>query len=261
MDTTDRQGCSHHFVLVHGACHGAWCWYKLKALLEPAGHRVTVLDLLGSGSNTKTIYDVHSFLEYSEPLLEVMEMLEPSEKVVLVGHSFGGLSLALVADRFPEKVSVAVFLTAFLPDTYFARAPEGMMMDTQFTPYGDGDGNPEKIMTSMFFGPEFLSTKLYQLSSQEDLQLAKILTRPSSLFLEELCHAEKYSVRGFGECKKAYIKCNEDQAIPEAYQRWMIKNAGLEHVMEIPGADHMPMLSKSTELGKCLLQIADAYAQ
>jgi hypothetical protein len=22
----------HHFVLVHGLCHGAWCWYKVATL-------------------------------------------------------------------------------------------------------------------------------------------------------------------------------------------------------------------------------------
>lgn len=117
MDATDKQLHGHHFVLVHGACHGAWCWYKLKPQLESAGHRVTILDLTGSGTNAETIYDVRSFAKYNEPLLEAMALLKPDEKVVLVGHSFGGLSLALVADRFPEKVSVAVFLTAFLPDT------------------------------------------------------------------------------------------------------------------------------------------------
>ncbi|PRQ47821.1 putative 3-oxolaurate decarboxylase [Rosa chinensis] len=38
-----------HFVLVHGASHGAWCWYKLATLLTSAGHNVTTLDLPTSG--------------------------------------------------------------------------------------------------------------------------------------------------------------------------------------------------------------------
>ncbi|KAI4386708.1 hypothetical protein MLD38_004617 [Melastoma candidum] len=262
---------SHHFVLVHGACHGAWSWYKLKPLLESEGHRVTVLDLAGSGTSTKTIYDVRSFTEYNEPLMQRMAVLEADEKVILVGHSLGGLSLALAVDRFPEKVYVAVFLAAFLPDTvhlpsyvldqYFALAPKEAWLDTEFTPYGEVTGKQEKILTSMFFGPKFLSLKLYQLSSREDLELAKILARPSSLFREDLCETEKYSVHGFGACKKAYIVCKEDQAIGEAYQRWMIENTGVEYVVEIPGADHMAMLSKVQQLSECLLQIAATYAQ
>lgn len=106
-----------HFVLVHGACHGAWCWYKLKPQLEFAGHKVTAIDLAATGINTKPIEDVHTFYEYSEPLLGFMASLAPNEKVVLVGHSFGGMSIALAMDKFPQKIAVGVFVAAFIPDT------------------------------------------------------------------------------------------------------------------------------------------------
>lgn len=107
-----------HFVLVHGACHGAWCWHKLKPRLEAAGHRVTALDLAASGINMKAlIQDVHTFHDYTQPLLDLLASLPPNEKVVLVGHSLGGLNLALAMDEYPEKVAVGVFLTAFMPDT------------------------------------------------------------------------------------------------------------------------------------------------
>ena len=106
-----------HFVLVHGACHGAWSWYKLKPPLEEAGHRVTAVDLAASGINMKAIQDVHSMLDYSQPLLDVVASLAPGEKVVLVGHSLGGLSLATAMEKFPDKIALAVFLTAFMADT------------------------------------------------------------------------------------------------------------------------------------------------
>ena len=106
-----------HFVLVHGACHGAWSWYKLKPRLESAGHRVTALDLAASGINRKAIQDVHTMYEYTEPLLEFLASLPPKEKVVLVGHSLGGLNIALAMDKYPEKVAVGVFMAAFMPDT------------------------------------------------------------------------------------------------------------------------------------------------
>ncbi|KAI5352355.1 PREDICTED: salicylic acid-binding 2 [Prunus dulcis] len=77
-----------HFVLVHGACHGSWCWYKIKPRLESAGHRVTALDLAASRINTKAIQDVHSLAEYSEPLLEFIASLGPEEKVILGEHQF-----------------------------------------------------------------------------------------------------------------------------------------------------------------------------
>lgn len=114
------QKLQKHFVLVHGACHGAWSWYKLKPLLESAGHRVTALDLSASGINTKHIQDLRTFYDYTLPLLELMASIPPHQKVILVGHSLGGLNIALAADKYPEKVLVAVFLAAFMPDSIHA---------------------------------------------------------------------------------------------------------------------------------------------
>jgi len=105
-----------HFVLVHGACHGAWCWYKLKPRLESAGHKVTALDLAASGINLQKMEDVHTFSQYSEALLQLLATIPPNEKVILVGHSLGGLNIALAMEQFPEKILVGVFLTAFTPD-------------------------------------------------------------------------------------------------------------------------------------------------
>jgi pimeloyl-ACP methyl ester carboxylesterase len=50
-------------------------------------------------------------------LLEFLASLAPNEKVVLVGHSFGGMSAALAMEKFPEKLVVGVFIAAFTPDT------------------------------------------------------------------------------------------------------------------------------------------------
>ncbi|CAL5324711.1 unnamed protein product [Camellia sinensis] len=115
MEATKQQ-TQTHFVLVHGACHGAWCWYKLKPLLESHGHKVTALDLSASGINMKKIEELRTLYDYMEPLMEVMESLPQGEKVVLVGHNVGGLNLDLAIDKFSQKISVAVFLTAFVPN-------------------------------------------------------------------------------------------------------------------------------------------------
>ena len=70
-----------HFVLVHGAQHGAWCWYKTKHLLESAGHSVTAVDLTSAGISPVNADDVKSFDHYSQPLYDVLESLLDSEKV------------------------------------------------------------------------------------------------------------------------------------------------------------------------------------
>ena len=103
------------FVLVHGACHGAWCWYKVATLLKSRGHKVTALDMAASGIHPKQANDLRSFSDYNEPLIEFMGRVPPEERVILVGHSMGGLCISVATQKFPEKISVAVYATALMP--------------------------------------------------------------------------------------------------------------------------------------------------
>ena len=106
---------SKHFVLIHGSCHGAWSWYKIAALLKSSGHKVTALDLAASGINPTQVGDLRSVSEYFQPLTDFMESLPVGERAVLVGHSMGGLAISQAMENFPEKISVAVFVTASMP--------------------------------------------------------------------------------------------------------------------------------------------------
>ncbi|KAL5063905.1 hypothetical protein RYX36_025642 [Vicia faba] len=252
-----------HYVLVHGAGHGAWCWYKVKPMIESSGHLVTVIDLAASGINLKKIEDVNTISEYSEPLLELMAAIPPNEKVILVGHSLGGFNIALAMERFPEKIAVAVFLTAFAPDVqhkpsyvmekYLESIPTADWLDTEFFQ----SGNKRAIL----FGSKFLSDRLYPRSSPEDLELAKSLVRSSSLFMEDLTKQNKlFSKQGYGSVPTTFIVCSGDGAIPLKFQLWMIQNAGINDVFEINGSDHMAMISKPQQLCDSLYQIATKYA-
>ncbi|WRX08979.1 Alpha/beta hydrolase fold-1 - like 7 [Theobroma cacao] len=250
-----------HFVLVHGMCHGAWCWYKLKPQLESAGHRVSVLDLAASGINMEAIQDVRTFHEYTRPLLGFLASL--NERPIVVGHSLGGMSLALAMDLFPNKISVGVFLTAFMPDTTHhpsyvidKTSAEGSEEDFQTVTIG----SPEQPLTVVTMGPKFLASQLYQLSPVEDLELAKTLVRPGSVFQQDLSKAKNFSNEGYGSVTRVFVVCDEDKAINLESQRWMIQNNPPKDVVEIKGADHMAMFSKTKQLCDTLLDIADKYA-
>ncbi|KAK4416822.1 Salicylic acid-binding protein 2 [Sesamum alatum] len=254
-----------HIILVHGACHGAWCWYKLKPLLEAAGHRVTALDLAASGIDRRSLEELHTFADYSQPLLELMASIPPEEKVVLVGHSLGGMNLAFAMDMYPEKIKVAVFVAAVMPDSTHKPSyvldqsveikPAEEWLDTKFVPFG----SPEENLTSVHLGPNYISSKLYNLCSPEDMALANMLVRPCCIFLQDLSNKSAFSKEGFGSVKRVFIVCPEDKTIPLNFQRWQIETIGVDQVKEIENADHMPMLSKPQELCQCLLEIAKYY--
>lgn len=103
------------YVLIPGACHGAWCFDDLSVALTAAGHRVLRYTLTGvaerahlahAGVNLDThITDVHCALS-----------AEPDERdLVLVGHSYGGMVITGVADRIPDRVDALVYLDALVP--------------------------------------------------------------------------------------------------------------------------------------------------
>nr|GMD54029.1 putative methylesterase 11, chloroplastic [Ipomoea batatas] len=103
---------TNHFVLVHGGGFGAWCWYKTISLLQEAGFRATALDLTGSGIHSFDTNSVTSMSQYVKPLTDFLEQLADGEKVILVGHDFGGACISYAMELFSSKVSRAVFIAA-----------------------------------------------------------------------------------------------------------------------------------------------------
>ncbi|KAG6486464.1 methylesterase 1-like [Zingiber officinale] len=261
-----RSNRSHHIVFVHGASHGAWCWYKLISLLRSAGHRVTALDLAASGIDERRFSDLRNFADYNQPLIDLLAALPQGERVVLVGHSLGGLNIAFAMDRFPHKVAVGVFVTAFLPDTvhppsfvynkaHLEDPTLPLWLDTQFGTVGDKENGP----LSMVLGPKFVS-HLYNRSPPEDFALAMTLLRPSSLFAKELDSLSPLSASGYGSVAKVFVVCEKDEGLQASFQRWMIENYPLNEVRVIEEADHMAMMSTPEKLSQFISEIGDEYA-
>jgi pimeloyl-ACP methyl ester carboxylesterase len=100
-----------HFVLVHGAWHGAWCWNKVVPLLREQGHLVTAVDLPGRWQAPARMADIRA-ADYAETVGQVLR--SSPLPVVLVGHSLGGATISLAAEQHPERIRRLVYLTAFL---------------------------------------------------------------------------------------------------------------------------------------------------
>lgn len=253
-----------HFVLIHGAAHGAWCWYKLVPLLKSAGHRVTALDMAASGINLKRHAELNSYSDYAEPLMRFMEDLPEDDRVILIGHSMGGITISMAMEKFPNKIAVAVFITAFMPgpsltvpaviQQYHAQ------LESEIDNFQEFSNGEDKSPTSLSFGPNFLSKMMYQLSPPEDLALAKMLVRPIALHKEEVLIKETaLSEENYGSVSRVYIIGEKDKVITEEFQRWMIGNNPPNDLKFIPDSDHMLMFSKPLQLSSFLLQISQQY--
>lgn len=90
----------------------------------------------------------------------------------------------------------------------------------------------------------------------QDLELAKMLTRPSGMFLEDMNKEGLLTEAKFGSVTRVFVLCEEDEVMKEEFQRWMIENGPNAEVRLIREAGHMVMLTKPIELCQCLCEVA-----
>lgn len=99
------------FVLIHGAWHGAWAWESVKTALEQGGHIVLTPTMAGLAEKQHLLTDNISL---DSLVAEVVDDINTADlhNVVLVGHSFGGVLIATVAEQIAERVKHLVYLDA-----------------------------------------------------------------------------------------------------------------------------------------------------
>ena len=115
------------YVLVHSAWLGAWQWEQVALSLTQLGHTVITPDLPGHGSDPTPTENI-TMDDYVAVLTDILDNEEGP--VVLVGHSFYGITISRVAELRPEKISSLVYLTAFL-------VPNGVFFLTQCKEFRD----------------------------------------------------------------------------------------------------------------------------
>lgn len=96
-------------VLVHGAWHDGSCWAPVAERLAERGHDVRVVDLPSEQPEA-------AVREYAGAVLRAVQPLGPDDRVVLVGHSLGGLTVPVVAQTLgPSRVAAIVLVAALVP--------------------------------------------------------------------------------------------------------------------------------------------------
>ena len=233
--------------MVHGAWHGAWCWYKVVPLLQSAGHTVIAPDLPSLGMDRTPLSQV-SLDTWVEHICHVVDTA--SEPVVLVGHSRGGIIISEVAERRSDKIALLVYLAAYL-----LRDGESLL------PVAQSDGSslvfPNLVVsedqTSCTIKPQAINEVFYADCSDEDVTLAATLLAPEAL--APALTPIHVTDEGFGRVPRVYIECLHDKAIPLALQRQMYATLPCQKVISID-TDHSPFLSAPQKLTESLIALA-----
>lgn len=276
------------FVFVHGAWHSGRSWDKVVRLLEDAGHPCIAVDLPGAGQNAKF---PESF--YQRPLNGAAFATEPSPnatvsqadrtnavidavrkaalaangKVVLVGHSMGGVTVSPVAEAVPDLIEAVVYLTAFMLPTGMpaiamiqhetmakAVVPALFMADPMAVgairiDTGSTDETYRATLKSAFYGDVDDGEIAAFTGTLHCDEPASVVVEPSPVTRER-----------FGRVSRHYIRCSGDWAVTPEGQSFMIAamdgamgNATGLHEME---TSHSPFLSAPGELAGILRSIA-----
>lgn len=235
------------YILVHAAWLGGWQWESVANVLQENGHTVLTPDLPGHGSDKTTPASI-TMTHYVNTLTDILDKQE--KPVILVGHSFNGITVSRVAELRPNKVKKLVFLTAFLLPNggSFLAAVQGVK----------GSKAVDNFQMS--------DDKTYALVKENEIQNAFAHDIPKEAFngakpyivpepAAPLTYALEITDENFGKIPKYYIECTDDRAIPIDIQRAMY-NGKVEKVFTL-NSSHTPNFSQPDKLANILLEIGN----
>ena len=103
------------FVIVHGGWAGGWAFSEVASRLRKQGHEVFTPTLTGVGERVHLARPEIDLYTHIEDVVNVL-VYENLEDVVLVAYSSGGMVVAGVADRIPERIRHLIYVDALLPE-------------------------------------------------------------------------------------------------------------------------------------------------
>ncbi len=232
-------------MLVHGACHGAWCWETVAQKLSAKGHRVAVLDLPGHGRRVSE-HAKASVLNYARAVVDAMA-LEGVSRGIVVGHSMGGLVIPKVAEMASERVAHLVFLAAVV-------LPDGSSLwDTHLLPgqralirgLAQAGGNGTFLYPAWYAWSRWMND-MPRGHPVVQAALPRLTPQPLRPFVERMALTRFYAMG----VPRTYVRCLKDVAVPPDRALAYARCLGVKPV-DVDAA-HDVMLSAPDRVAKLL---------
>ncbi|MFI6094206.1 alpha/beta fold hydrolase [Lentzea sp. NPDC051213] len=209
------------FAIVHGAGDVGWSWHLVAQALHTKGHTVVAPDL-------PTEDESKDLTDWATTVVEALPSTTDTDDVVVVGHSFGGLTAPLVAARVNAKALVLV--TAMLPRP--GEAPGDWWANTGYADSGLEDQFWHDV-------PPHLAEEF------------KKLERDTS----ENSMAKPWPLDAMPSVPTHFVLCTEDRFFtPDFMRRVVADRLGVEP-LEL-AAGHCAQLSRPVELAELLERFA-----
>jgi pimeloyl-ACP methyl ester carboxylesterase len=246
---SQAQTSSPTFVLVHGAFQDASGWDATIAALESAGYQAVAVQLPGRGDDSTPVSELNLAL-YRDTIIETINV--QAEPVILVGHSFGGVSISNVAEAIPSRIQALVYVAAYLPqngesllalaqqDRYSVLGQEGNFIVSEDGAYGS---IPAEVFPAAFC-PDCTP-------EQAEAVVASELREPIGPQAEPVT----LTAENYGSVQKVYVMTAQDVVVSPALQALMLANTPVDHVYAL-NTGHTPYITQPEALAGLLVEAA-----
>jgi len=231
------------FLLIHGSCHGAWCWRDLIPALQALGHNARAIDLPGNGDDTTPLDQVT--LDSTRDA--ILDALTPG--TLLLGHSWAGHPISAAAETDPKAMRALIYLCTYVPLNGLSMIDMRKRGPRQ-TLGGAALRDPAGIAYTI--APERVEDLFYHDCPPGTAAYAQQHLCPQAIAPQDtpITLGDK-----FASVPKAYIRCADDRTIPPEYQESMTADWPPEdvHVMQ---TGHSPFFADPSGLAALLSTIA-----
>lgn len=223
-------------LLIHGACHGAWCWDDVALFLNESGHRPIAVDLPCDDPNS-------GLAEYAAAAISSLPALP--DDLIVVGHSLGALTAAVVAARV--KTRRLVFVAGII-------GSPGMSLADLATVDGERDGHLggadlEFHEPGLFrFSRAGAMRVLFHDCEPEAAELALARLRFQRSMWTEVAEFDDWSADEI-----VSVVCTDDRVVNAAWGRRVSKERLGVDAVELAGG-HSPWLCRPSELARMLVE-------
>lgn len=225
-------------ALIHGAGDVGWSWHLVEQELRDLGHEVVAPDLPCDD-------DAAGIPEYADA---VIDAIGDRRDIVVVGHSFGGFTATLVAERV--RADLLVLVTAMVPapgetaEDFFASTGWEAAVQEQAQRDGGRTGHDDPFVVFYQDVPPALAQEALR---RERHQSATPGRSP-------------WPLRSWPDVPTRFVLCTEDRFFPAQYMRRVVADRLCISADEI-AAGHCVPLSRPKELAGLIVGYVAATAR
>jgi 3-oxoadipate enol-lactonase len=241
----ERRGTGTPLVLLHGYPLDHHLWDEVAPLLE-ATFDLIIPDLRGFGesSTVDSFYTLEDFASDVAGLLDHLGI----EKAAIAGHSMGGYIALAFVRLFPERVrGLGLIGSQVLPDTE-ERKQARYKSAAEVAEHGIGS-----VVETM--APKFTPDKHLQRYARESMERQQ----PAAYIGALKAMAERVDSTPLLASFKfpvVLVHGDADALVPVERAREVKAALSQAHIVEIPGAGHMPMMEDAAKTAEALQHLA-----